>query len=305
METPLSGQQSSLDTLRTVEFRQTLRGYHIDDVDEYLERVAVEAESLQEQLRLAGDRMRQAAERIQSLEAQLAGQPVDPAPREEIAEGPSADESLQKTLILAQKFVEQTQAEAEAQARSTVSEAETQARSLVAQAEDRVRKMTEEAENNLRQDVARLERMRSQLDSEVEALGEHLEAERARLRATLSDLVSWIDRQVLPVARESSQPRPETGSRVPASAPDPSEQFTATSAGDAEIANANANANANADADGDEDEDEDEGSGYATGSSAGSPGSRLLDAAAHEAGVHQQSLATVPASEPATNGLAY
>jgi DivIVA domain-containing protein len=36
----------ALGSLRTVEFRQTLRGYHIDDVDEYLERVAREVEHL-------------------------------------------------------------------------------------------------------------------------------------------------------------------------------------------------------------------------------------------------------------------
>ena len=65
-----SSQQSSLDSLRTVEFRQTLRGYHIDDVDEYLERVAVDAEALQEQMRQSGERMRQAAERIAQLERQ-------------------------------------------------------------------------------------------------------------------------------------------------------------------------------------------------------------------------------------------
>ena len=66
-----SGQGSSLDSLRTVEFRQTLRGYHIDDVDEYLERVAVDAEALQEQVRQAGERLRQAAERIAQLEGML------------------------------------------------------------------------------------------------------------------------------------------------------------------------------------------------------------------------------------------
>jgi DivIVA domain-containing protein len=36
----------ALTTLRTVEFRQTLRGYHIDDVDEYLESVAAEVDAL-------------------------------------------------------------------------------------------------------------------------------------------------------------------------------------------------------------------------------------------------------------------
>jgi carbonic anhydrase len=37
---------SALDRLRTVEFRQTLRGYHIDDVDRYLEAVAAEVDAL-------------------------------------------------------------------------------------------------------------------------------------------------------------------------------------------------------------------------------------------------------------------
>ena len=61
----------SIDSLRTVEFRTTLRGYHMDDVDEYLERVAVEAEALQEQVRLASDRVKHASERATSLEQQL------------------------------------------------------------------------------------------------------------------------------------------------------------------------------------------------------------------------------------------
>src|SRR5580658_8558515 len=118
-----SSQQSSLDSLRTVEFRQTLRGYHIDDVDEYLERVAVEAEALQEQMRQSGDRMRQAAERIAQLEqsmlqteqqlAQAQSQPSTPT-------STAPDDALQRTLLLAQKFVDQTEAEAEAQARSTL-----------------------------------------------------------------------------------------------------------------------------------------------------------------------------------------
>src|SRR5450432_3755913 len=107
MDSPKSSsQQSSLDSLRTVEFRQTLRGYHIDDVDEYLERVAVEAEALQEQMRQSGDRMRQATERIaqleqsmQQLELQLEQTPATTAP----APAPAvADDSLQRTLLLAQ-----------------------------------------------------------------------------------------------------------------------------------------------------------------------------------------------------------
>ena len=88
-----NGQSSSLDSLRTVEFRQTLRGYHIDDVDEYLERVAVDAEALQEQVRQAGERLRQAAERIAQLEGML--QEVQLQPQ---AAAPVSDDTLQRTL---------------------------------------------------------------------------------------------------------------------------------------------------------------------------------------------------------------
>lgn len=51
MDGPKSSERSILDSLRTVEFRQSLRGYDMDEVNEYLERVAVEVEDLQIQLR--------------------------------------------------------------------------------------------------------------------------------------------------------------------------------------------------------------------------------------------------------------
>src|SRR5271166_6078109 len=94
-----SGQASSLDSLRTVEFRQTLRGYHIDDVDEYLERVAVDAEALQEQMRQAGERLKQAAERIAQLEGMLQEAQQQPAAAAVVG---VSDDTLQRTLLLAQ-----------------------------------------------------------------------------------------------------------------------------------------------------------------------------------------------------------
>jgi DivIVA domain-containing protein len=193
MDTPQTGsQQSSLDSLRTVEFRQTLRGYHIDDVDEYLERVAVEAEALQEQLRQSTERLRQAAERIAGLEQQVQnGSQAQPA---------VTDDSLQRTLILAQRFVDQTHAEAEAQARHLVSEAEERSQATVRQAEDRARQMTEEAERNLREEVGRLEGIRNQLATDVETIARHLDSERTRLRSALTEMVTWVDEHVQPAA---------------------------------------------------------------------------------------------------------
>jgi len=202
-----SGQTSSLDSLRTVEFRQTLRGYHIDDVDEYLERVAVDAEALQEQLRQAGERLKQAAERIAQLEGMLQEAQQQPA-------GTGAavtDDTLQRTLLLAQKFVDQTQADAESQARVLVSEAEERARKVLAEAEVRAKSVTEDTERHLREEIGRLESIRTQLAGDVETIARHLESERNRLRNALGDMLSWVDEHVQPASTLLAQrptPRP-------------------------------------------------------------------------------------------------
>src|SRR5580658_558858 len=216
MDSPKSSsQQSSLDSLRTVEFRQTLRGYHIDDVDEYLERVAIEAEALQEQMRQSADRIRQAAERIaqletsqQQLEQQLAQAQAQAQSSPAPAPAAAPDDALQRTLLLAQKFVDQTEAEAEAQARSTLAEAEARAHTMLAEAEGRARALTEEAERHLRDDVSRLESIRTQLAGDVETIARHLETERNRLRAALGEMLSWVDEHVQPAASLLAQPPP-------------------------------------------------------------------------------------------------
>jgi cell division initiation protein len=197
MDSPEPSSQSSLDSLRTVEFRQTLRGYHIDDVDEYLERVAVEVEALQEQLRVAGERLRQAAERIAGLEQQLDEARRQPA--QPVASGPS-DEALHRTLQMAQRFVEQTRTEALAEAEATVSEARQRAAALLSEAEEQARRSSEEAQRQLREDVARLEQVRSQLAGDVEAMARHLDAERSRLRAALGELTAWVEEKLQPAA---------------------------------------------------------------------------------------------------------
>lgn len=188
---------AALDNLRTVEFRQTLRGYHIDDVDEYLERVAVEVEALQEQLRQAGERMRQATDRITQLEQQTRA-PSVPAPMS--ASTTSAEESLQRTLMLAQKFVDQTQADAEAQARSLLEEAQQRARTTVSEAEERATAIADESERRVRDEVSRLESLRTKLAGDVEAITRHLDTERARLRGALGEMLHWIDENIQPGA---------------------------------------------------------------------------------------------------------
>ena len=190
---------AALDNLRTVEFRQTLRGYHIDDVDEYLERVAVEVEALQEQLRQAGERMRQATDRITQLE-QHPKPTTTPSASTSSASTTSAEESLQRTLVLAQKFVDQTQAEAEAQARSLLEEAQQRARTTVGEAEERAKTIAEESERRVREEVSRLESLRTKLAGDVEAITRHLDTERSRRRGALGEMLHWIDVNIQPGA---------------------------------------------------------------------------------------------------------
>jgi DivIVA domain-containing protein len=211
-----SGQTSSLDSLRTVEFRQTLRGYHIDDVDEYLERVAVDAEALQEQVRQAGERLKQAAERIAQLEGMLQEAQLHP----QSGGVAVSDDTLQRTLLLAQKFVDQTQAEAETQARILVADAEDRARRVLGEAEQRAKSVTEDTERNLREEINRLESIRTQLAGDVETISRHLENERNRLRGALSDMLSWVDEHVQPAAsllaqRPAARPAPRPSDDVP------------------------------------------------------------------------------------------
>jgi len=221
--------QSTLETLRTVEFRLGLKGYNVDEVDEYLEKAAVEAEALHEQMRQMGERLRQASERI----AQLENERREPAPQ--AAADPVADESLQRTLLLAQKFVDQTKRDSEHEAAEVVGKAEERARATLAQAEERARQISTDAEQRLREEVTRLEGMRGQLATDVENMARHLESERNRLRTTLSEVLKWVEENVQPAnslmalrpsagdaSRGGGQPAPDPGRpNAPRPAPRP------------------------------------------------------------------------------------
>ena len=191
--------QSILETLRTVEFRLGLKGYNVDEVDEYLEKAAVEAEAVQEQLRVAGERLQRANEKIAQLELELQQAPADRTLVDTVVREPLVtDETLQRTLLLAQKFVEQTKRESEAEAADVVSRAEERARNVLSQAEERARQLGTEAEQRLRDEVTRLESLRARLAGDIEAMARHLEEQRTRIRTSLTEALKWIDERVQP-----------------------------------------------------------------------------------------------------------
>ncbi|MDH2904112.1 MAG: DivIVA domain-containing protein, partial [Actinomycetota bacterium] len=69
--------RSALDEIKTVSFKQGMRGYVVDEVDEFLDRAAAEVDQIREQMQQMRQQLRQAGERIRQLEG---GVGVTPAP---------------------------------------------------------------------------------------------------------------------------------------------------------------------------------------------------------------------------------
>jgi cell division initiation protein len=211
---------SILDTLRTVEFRLGLKGYNVDEVDEYLDRAAQESEGLQEHVRQLNERLRQASERIAQLEREKRSAPAAAEGEEgAVAQADTAlsDETLQRTLLLAQKFVDQTKRESEAEAAAIISQAEETARASIAAAEATAAQLQAETHQKLREEVQRLEAQRTELASDVEGMARHLESERNRLRGALSEILKWVDENVQP-ANSLMGVRPKVATKAPGDA---------------------------------------------------------------------------------------
>src|SRR6195256_1750702 len=148
-------------TLREVEFREKMRGYHPEDVDQFLERVAAGMEVLQ-------DRLRQALERAQRAE-------------QAASEVGGNDEALRRTLVLAQRTADLAVQEAREQAARILASAEQQAQALVTEAEERGRRSHEEAVAEARTEMTKLEAARQQLQAEVDGIARWVEEHRSHL----------------------------------------------------------------------------------------------------------------------------
>ncbi|HVA75698.1 MAG TPA: DivIVA domain-containing protein [Acidimicrobiales bacterium] len=161
-------------TLREVEFREKMRGYHPEDVDHFLEQVAAGLEVMQ-------DRLRQAVERAQRAEAAA-------------SEAGGSDETLRKTLVLAQRTADMAVQEAREQAARILAGAEQQAQAMLADAEERGRRAHEDAVNEVRAELGRLEAAREQSQQEVEALEHWLEEHKTHLQASLSEALASVEK---------------------------------------------------------------------------------------------------------------
>jgi cell division initiation protein len=160
--------------LREVEFREKMRGYHPEDVDQFLEQVAAGIEVLQ-------DRLRQAVDRAQRAEAAA-------------AEAGGTDDTLRKTLVLAQRTADLAVQEAREQASRILASAEQQAQGILAEAEERGRETLEDTIAECKAELSRLESTRAQAQQDVESLQRWLDEHKAHLHASLSEAVAAVER---------------------------------------------------------------------------------------------------------------
>ena len=181
---------SALDAIDTVAFKVGLKGYNVDEVDEFLERLSVEVRQMKDLVVQQRQQLRQAAERISQLDnrsetfVSTATPPPAPAPAAAPARVISVTGAEQVTamIAMAQQFIEQAQQEAEAKAREMTTSAQERAREIVAEARSR-------AED----EVNRLNGLKQRLSEDVETLTRQLDIERKRLSGALAEFSRWID----------------------------------------------------------------------------------------------------------------
>ena len=182
-------------TLREVEFREKMRGYHPEDVDQLLERVAAGIEVLQE-------RHRQALERAQRAE-------------QAAAEAGGNDEALRRTLVLAQRTADLAVQEAREQAARILSGAEQQAQAILGDAEERSKKLHEEALIEAKNELAKLESARQQLQTDVDNLTHWVEENRGHLRSVVEEALNRLDHAELLGPPPLSRPLELSGIAMP------------------------------------------------------------------------------------------
>jgi DivIVA domain-containing protein len=181
--------------LHEVEFREAKRGgYHTQDVDEFLEKLAVAIERQEAQMREA--RQRVAAAEQRALEAERRA--------EEGGGSSDADDTLKRTLVLAQRTADAAIREAEERAARTVATAEEEAARMLAdahdatarayaEAEEEARRAQQEARTRVLAELQELETSRELLRSDVDAMERMIEQQRERLRVAVRELQVLLD----------------------------------------------------------------------------------------------------------------
>ena len=198
--------------LREVEFRDRLRGYDTDEVDEFLEEVAVAVDELHQRLAQQATRVAPAKE----------ARELHPEPESKAEQG-FDDDAIRRTLILAQRTADLAIKEANEEASAILESARREAHDLVAQANENARRIRQEADEDFSTRVNAQLAQREQLENDVRTLGTLVAEERGRLADSLQTVLRYVvDNLVVSqeVTKVASTPPPVAPTSVAERAPE-------------------------------------------------------------------------------------
>lgn len=146
--------------LTDIEFPMWWRGYKPEDVDEFLERVAVGVGELQQLVAELRERASTAERRL--LER-------------------SDEDEIRRTLVLAQRTAE-----------ASISEARAEAERLLRDAQERAASLDAEVDERRRTELGALAERRAELEGDIDELRAFVDRERERMVATMSEHVDLL-----------------------------------------------------------------------------------------------------------------
>ncbi len=204
--------------LRQVEFGSELRGYKTSEVDDFLEKVALAVDELSEELKDLQERLER-AERLSSERTGL-----------------DDEESIRRTLVLAQRTADLAIKEAQEEAAQLLDGSRNDAESIVSEARATAERMIADGDRKLRDEVTRLMAEREHMRGELDALTGLLGAERERLMESLSTMLRFVEKNLSPSGDALAAIGPVAPARAPV-VPEPNiDELEAAIAADAAAA---------------------------------------------------------------------
>jgi len=179
--------------INEVEFPLKVRGYDPDEVDDFLERMAVGVGQLQERLDQVTERAATAERRAAEVEKRAKEGTSDKVAGPQAMTPAQETEQLSRTLAMAQRFVDQAMKEAQDEADRLVADATDRSKRMRTEADVEIERLRNEAQAEIADEVRRLEEARASLQGDVEALTRHADDQRARLRASLAEFEGLLD----------------------------------------------------------------------------------------------------------------
>lgn len=206
------------------EFREQRRGYHPDEVDQWIDNAFSTVEQMNQEILELRDKLRNASSAVPAAASSGGGGGATNA---------ELDETLRRTLVLAQKTADAAIKEAQEEAARISVEARAEAQRVTGEANENARRLAQDAQQQVRADVLKLEAARTELQADVDKLRDHLDDERERLRNALSKALDMLDktaaeRHVPPQLSDVQIPGDSVGTASPAieepSEPTPAEE---------------------------------------------------------------------------------